>query len=219
MTTKDVKTYTSTEKINELPDIAKNNKFFNNNTKELTGNKFYENLDNTAKTETKDTQKTKISYGSSAPVELVPTKSNVNQSFTPVQSAPTKSNVNQSSTPLQLTPTSSLNTNLGQSFKMDQKSNIMSGNVTRENLLKTESISKAVFNISEIQQKNKEIMNLDQKMKQSQQRAGIEKPQPTAIINNYSNSQAPRGSVNRGDPLAGIKNTMRSLPSWRVEMG
>lgn len=99
--------------------------------------------------------------------------------------------------------------------------NILKGNVPYENLIKTDSINKTNFNINEINQKNKEIMTMEERLKQIPAARQAEKQAQSTVVNNYNGPSAGGnfGSVNRGDPLAGIKNTMRSLPSWRVDMG
>lgn len=107
-----------------------------------------------------------------------------------------------------------------QTGAVNATSNILKGNVSFDNLLKTDSIGKTNFNINEINQKNKEIMTMEQRLKQMPMLQRPERQTPPTVINNYGGQGAPgMGGMNRSDPLIGIKNTMRSLPAWRTEMG
>jgi len=108
-----------------------------------------------------------------------------------------------------------------QSGVVNANPNILKGNVSFDNLLKTDSIGKTNFNINEINQKNKEIMTMEQRIKQMPMLQRPERQTPPTVINNYGGNQAApgMGGMHRTDPLIGIKNTMRSLPSWRTEMG
>lgn len=87
--------------------------------------------------------------------------------------------------------------------------------------LKSESLNKTNFNMAEINNQHKEIQSLEERIKlyPSQQKA--EKRTPPTVVNNYSSSGSGGGSFapNRSDPLSSIKNTMRSIPAWRTEMG
>ena len=172
-----------------LPKLAETNSFFSGNQTPLTIKKQRDELYYSPKKE-EIQQKEKTE---SKPMTLIP---NV-PDLTPV-------NDNKQQT---------------EPFKLDSKSNIMVGNVSKDNLIKTESISKTNFNISEINQKNKEILNMEQKLKELRPLPDVRRPpQPMVVNNNYG--QGDSGSrISRSDPLAGIKNTLRSYPSWRIEMG
>lgn len=96
----------------------------------------------------------------------------------------------------------------------------ISGNITETNLVGTDSISKTKLDVSDINKKNKEIMSIDERMKNiiSSQKA---KRQPAPnIINNYGNAAGGVNNVGgKPDSLSGLRMTLRSLPSWRTEMG
>ena len=91
-------------------------------------------------------------------------------------------------------------------------------NLTPE-LVKTDSVKRAENNTMDIFQKNKELMSLQQKAKQSEAKKAPMTSGPT-IINHYntSDSSAPMNTDYK-DPLENLKMQYRSYPAWRTQVG
>ena len=91
-------------------------------------------------------------------------------------------------------------------------------NLTPE-LIKTDSVNRAEFNTYDIFQKNKEIITLQEKAKQTENKKAPPMSAPT-IVNNYNNSDssAPM-NTNYKDPLENLKMQYRSYPAWRSQIG
>lgn len=103
------------------------------------------------------------------------------------------------------------------------KSNIAIQSKSSENIepeLKSESLNKTNFNMSEINNQHKEIKALDERIKVFPQQK-VQRGSAPTIVNNYSNAGSGGGGLgaNRSDPLSSIKTTMRTIPAWRTEMG
>jgi hypothetical protein len=100
-------------------------------------------------------------------------------------------------------------------------SNILKSNISVDNLVKTESIAKSQSDVSQINQNNKEIMSMEERIKNIVNTQKINRESAPTIVNNYTGANS--GSANnvgsRVDGLAGLRTTLRSLPSWRTEMG
>jgi hypothetical protein len=100
------------------------------------------------------------------------------------------------------------------------KSNSISENksLTPE-LLSTDSVNRAQNNTNAIFQKNKELITLQQKAKQSEAKKAPMTSGPT-IINHYntSDNSAPM-NTNYKDPLEDLKMQYRSYPAWRTQVG
>lgn len=86
-------------------------------------------------------------------------------------------------------------------------------------LIKTDSIKRAENNTTDIFQKNKELMSLEQKAKQNEVKKAPTTAGPT-IINHYntSDNSAPM-NTNYKDPLENLKMQYRSYPAWRTQVG
>lgn len=84
---------------------------------------------------------------------------------------------------------------------------------------KTESINKMEYAINDLFTKNKEIMSLEEKSKNTQPKLSP-KINDSAVIDrsyNANNSQIMGGD--RRDPLELLKMNYRSLPAWRTQFG
>jgi hypothetical protein len=187
-------TFTSTQKTNNLPDFTKNSGYFGKSSASITPIPKQENLTNP------------VTEKQVSPVDMV----SINTA---------KNNMQPISQPNMLVKEEK---DSEQYLPGLNKSGILQSNVTKENLIKTESISKTNLSISEIQNKNKEIMVLDERIKQFPSSQSAKQQNSPTVINNYGNG-GNGGSKDSGparsDPLAGIRNTMRAYPSWRTEMG
>jgi|LakMenE18May11ns_1017448.scaffolds.fasta_scaffold9945389_4 hypothetical protein len=184
-------TYSSTQKVNPLPKVAKDSTFFSNTAENITP--FLPQQD----------------LKKSIP-EIKQNNLQLESSISPIKTTqPTL-------IPLQSIKQSELTA----PYKQDKENNILTTNVNTENLIKTEGISKTNFNIAELANKNREIRTLDEKIKQFPLMQTAKKTPTMNVVNNYNNGGGQKGmAAPRSDALAGIKNTMRAYPAWRTEMG
>jgi len=172
-----------------------------------------------SKTYTPLTQMANSSYFNNSSKNITP-NSNKNDKKYAIQNEEKRSNMLPLQSKVDLIPSKN-SEQTKQNTTINATSGVLKGNVSYDNLLKTESIGKTNFNINEINQKNKEIMTMEARLQQLPGINAAQRQPPATIVNNYTGNQTPSGGggVHRTDPLAGLKNTMRSLPSWRTEMG
>lgn len=188
--------FLSNQTANSLPTIAKESNFFKNTSTQMSAIRTTEDLSKPTPESLEKNNKNSFIDKSSL---LAPTTTK-----SEVADLVPQNKIDQSTNP-----------------QLINKSSVSSSQINTTNLLKTDGINKTNSNISEIANKNKEIMAIDERIKQFPASQMVKKTQPANVINNYSGG-AGRGSSSapaKSDTLSGIRNTMRSYPAWRTEMG
>jgi len=193
-------------------EIQKKSSFFNPTPAVITS---------TNKINTNNLSKETTNSFASTPPEMIKFNSiSENNSLTPEMIKSNSISENKSSLTPELMRSNSISENNSLTPEMI-KSNSISENkssLTPE-LLSTDSVNRAQNNTNVIFQKNKELITLQQKAKQSEAKKAPMTSGPT-IINHYntSDNSAPM-NTNYKDPLEDLKMQYRSYPAWRTQVG